>query len=102
MYRYYVPPGWGVREFAQRGGRHANPWYVKMLEKMMCVDKLHIRGHKVVKKGKKKAKKQQQQQQHQHGSSDRRPFAHAGHQQHYSANTAYRSQLGRALGRSNL
>ena len=30
----------------ERGGKHANPWYVKMLGKLMCVDKTHMRGHK--------------------------------------------------------
>lgn len=35
----------------QRGGEHANPWYVKMLRKLMCCDQLHILDHKTRTKG---------------------------------------------------
>ena len=41
-----------LQKKVERGGAHANPWYVKMLSMLMCVDKLHIKGHKVVKNGK--------------------------------------------------
>ena len=41
-----------LQKRVEEGGRQANPWYVKMLSKLMCVDKLHIKNHKVVKNGK--------------------------------------------------